>query len=292
MKKLFTLLALIFPLSLLAGVQNDTIISVNGNDIEVKELDNQINVRVYDSQTSVEKEMIFEGHYKDGKSSERRKYIKNISIPVIDWDRSFDSHWAGFGMGLANIADGFDFNDIDGVSLNGGTSREYNLNLFDKSFLLYRNRLALVTGFGFRWSRYRITGNKYFIEKDDMTYLEDMTEWKLKKSKLNITYITIPVLLEWQKKFHHNSPIFVSGGIVGQIRTCSSSKIEYRNLNNKRVKDIVDKGLNLLPLNMDFLLQAGYGSIGVYAHYSPFSLFRSGKGPDIQPVGIGLQIYF
>lgn len=39
----------------------------------------------------------------------------------------------------------------------------------------------------------------------------------------------------------------------------------------------MDRGMNLRPVTMDFLFQAGVGCIGFYAKYSPFGLFEKIK---------------
>jgi hypothetical protein len=87
MKKLITLFISLLPLTLFAETANDTIISLNGNDIEIIELDDQINVKVYDTKTAVEKEMVFEGHYKDGRSREKgnisRTYLFLLLIGTV-----------------------------------------------------------------------------------------------------------------------------------------------------------------------------------------------------------------
>jgi len=49
--------------------------------------------------------------------------------------------------------------------------------------------------------------------------------------------------------------------------------------------------MNLRPITMDFLVQAGYGCIGFYAKYSPIEMFGNNKGPKIQPVSIGLHLH-
>lgn len=56
-------------------------------------------------------------------------------------------------------------------------------------------------------------------------------------------------------------------------------------------KKKMDRGMNLRPVTMDFLFQAGVGCIGLYAKYSPFGLFEKDKGPKVHPVSLGLQLH-
>ena len=53
----------------------------------------------------------------------------------------------------------------------------------------------------------------------------------------------------------------------------------------------MDRGMNLRPVTMDFLFQAGVGCIGFYAKYSPFGLFEKDKGPKVHPVSLGVQLH-
>ena len=138
MKRILLVLMACFPvIGLMAAevepLAGDTIITLERKRIEVKDNGDRMKVRVYEVDEdgdSVDDELIFEGHYRDGQSYERRKHVKSINIPVPTWDKDFNPHWAGFGMGFANFADGsLHVNDVDGVSLRSGNSLEYNLSL-------------------------------------------------------------------------------------------------------------------------------------------------------------------
>ena len=153
--------------------------------------------------------------------------------------------------------------------------------------------VALVTGAGLRWNRYRIDENAHFQEVDGVTQLVPAPEGVVyKKSKLNMTSLTIPVLLEWQTpKKRHKPRFFVSGGVVGVIKTTSSSKVVYDDERGKTRKQKMDGGMNLRPVTMDLLFQAGVGCIGAYFKYSPIEMFESKKGPALHPVSFGLQLH-
>lgn len=276
----------------------DTTLFVEGKKVEIRDNTDRVKVRVYDVQQNgriEENELVFEGHYRNGQNHEKRKYAKTITISLPSWSGEFDPHWAGFAMGFANIADGdLHINDINGVSLESGKSLEFVLNLLEYDFRLSRHsEWAFVTGLGLRWSRYRVDGNEYFKRVDGQTMLLPAEEGiDLIHSKLNVTYLTIPFLLEWQNLKRNNSGFFFSAGIVGAVKTASSSRIAYRNERGKKEKHKVDKGLYLRPVCLDFLVQAGYKGVGFYAKYTPMGLFEGDKGPKLHPVSIGAQLHF
>lgn len=300
MKKLLLITLLIIPFVVQGktpkSLQADTVIIVNDKRIEVTEGSERMKVKVYEiseNEEIIEDELVFEGHYKDGKSYERRKHSINITLPT--WKRGFDPHWGGFGMGFANFADAdLHINDIDGVTLRSGKSLEYNVNILEKAFPFSKqSNFALVTGMGMRWSRYRINNNQHMEEIDDITGLYNAPEGiTYSTSKLNITSLTIPLLIEWQNRRKRSEEFFFSAGIVGVVKTASASRIVYRDQAGKKQKEKVDGGMNIRPVTLDFLVQAGYDWIGIYAKYSPIGLFEGGKGPKVHPVSIGLQLHW
>lgn len=302
MKKILLLIAVLLPVSLFAAQINpilpDTTIFVEGKKIELRDADDRVKVRVYDikpDSTYQEDELVFEGHYRDGQHYERRKYAKSITIPIPTWSRGIDPHWAGIGLGFANISDNsFHVNDIDGVTLNSGKSWELNLNFYEHDFRLSRRYgLALVTGAGIRWDRYRLDRNECFKRVDGKTeLLQAPPGINYTFSRLNVTSLTVPLLLEWQNVRHRNSDFFISAGVVGVIKTVATSRVKYRDItNNKKVKVKMDEGLYVRPLSMDILFQIGYDWFGLYVKYSPFEMFENNKGPAIHPVAIGFHLH-
>ena len=63
------------------------------------------------------------------------------------------------------------------------------------------------------------------------------------------------------------------------------------NAGSSEGKEKMDSGINIRPVTMDLLFQAGWDWIGLYAKYSPIDLFENGKGPKVHPVSIGLQLH-
>lgn len=256
MKRFLLIVAACLPLmGLMAAEVNpmpaDTVIRLDKKRIEVKDNGDRMKVRVYETDSEgdeVDDELVFEGHYRDGQSYERRKHIRTINIPVPTWDRDFSAHWAGFGMGFNSFTG-------DDLPLRKGNSLEFNVNFMEFSLPFSRYNWAIVTGAGIRWNRYRLDTDAYLMEVDGITQLVPVSEdMNFKKSKLNTTSITIPVLLEWQtRKVRHRPRFFISGGVVGVVKTMSSSKVTYLNDRGKSKTEKMDGGMNLRPVSMDLL---------------------------------------
>jgi len=270
----------------------DTVINVGKMSLIFMEHDGLVNVKLCsrtDDGECIGKVLIFEGRYRNGQSYESRRYVKSLIRKITNRDKGFDPHWGGFGMGFANFMGSSGINDVDGVSLKSGNSLEYNLNFLEHSWTFSRYHWAVISGFGLRWDRYRLDMNKYFQEVNGVTVLVPAPEGIVyKKSKLNTTSLVIPLLLEWQSSSCHGSCLFVSAGMEGVVKTASSSRVVYNDLDGKEQKRKVDGGMTLRPVTMDFIMQAGIGNFGAYAKYSPMGLFENNKGPKLHPVSIGL----
>ncbi|MDR2809131.1 MAG: PorT family protein [Tannerellaceae bacterium] len=300
MKKILPLIAAGLCAAAMNAMPTDTTLLLNNKRIEITESNNRMKVKVFEiteHNDTTEQVLLFEGHYKDGRSYEQRKYFRSVNIPVPTWRRrGFDGHWAGFGMGFINFTDQkrSQINDIDGITLRSGSSLEYNFNILEQRYLLSHNSSwAAVTGIGLKWSRYRIDANQYIVETEGITSLHPAPEGIVySSSRLNLTHLTIPLLLEWQNRRKGSIPIFISAGAVGVIKTISSSKVTYKDETGRNKTAKMDSGMNLRPVSVQLLLQAGLDNLGVYVGYSPITLFESGKGPKLYPVSIGLQLHW
>ena len=258
----------------------------------------RVEVEVYEltgGNTGDNYEKIFEGHYRDGKVDEQRRSLISIDIPSpmskLDskfFNRTFVPHYAGFGVGFAGFADRGNMVDLP---LNSGKSFEINLNLLQKPVPLSRRfKWAVVTGFGIRWTRYNLKGNRYFEEMDDYTHLITAPgDIRIKSSRLGITTLNLPLLLEWQSR---NGNLFFSAGVECSFNTASSSRIRYVDEQGKQQKEKVDAGMTLRPVTMDVIVQAGSQDFGIFSRYSPVSIFEKNKGLELYPLSVGVMLYF
>jgi len=304
-KLFFSAMVAIFVSNLINAqiINNDStkVIDSGNKRIIIMEAENKqrIDVEVYELSDDNELELyekIFEGHYRDGKSREERKYLWSVDIPSPLHKEKFNNrrkyslphHDLSFGIGYAGFADK---GDKDAIPFRYNSSPEISINSYRKALSLSRdNQLGLVTGIGIRWVRYHLKGNNYFKEVNGYTDVEPAPEgWNMKKSKLGITTLNVPLLLEWKTR---NRAMFLSVGAVCSFKTASSSRIYYNDERGKKHSEKVDQGMTLRPITVDFLAQAGTSGLGVYARYSPISIFENKKGPELYPLTLGAMFYF
>ena len=205
---------------------------------------------------------------------------------IFSWKKKqeHEPHWTGLGMAFIG------FSGLEEANLRSSTSYSFILNPTVCCLPLYHNWLV-VSGFGIDWSRYHFKGDIGLGYNGlETAFLPPVNpDIHYRSSKLLTYYITIPLLIEYQKKVTKNQGFYLSGGVVGYIKCYSKSQVEYSD-----TKQQVDLGrdLNIFPLNVRFMVQAGIQDINVFAYYSPISLIEKGKGPELKPIGIGLRFDF
>ena len=282
--------------------QSDTTFHFNKKIIHVQDSIGQVKVKVFEAtnKDSIPYKVVYEGQFAEEKTFEKWTVVEEIGLQIPFLGKSnerhqgkMEPHWAGIGWGFANISNAsFKINNIDGVSLKSGSSSEFFVNLIEKILPIYKNKLGITTGLGFNWRTYSLDYNTHFVNNNGLTDVNDAPVGvKYEYSKLKTAYITLPVLLEWQPGGLHDN-FFVSAGIICGVKTYSVSKIKFKNESGDMIKRVEDKGLNVSPLSLDYYAQIGYGSFNVFAKYSPFSIFESGKGPDVRAVSLGLVLDF
>lgn len=295
MKKLLILFGILIPVLTYGNTTEtapqDTTIYVGSRKFVVKENEGKIKVKVYEEVSSgdtIQNDQIFEGIYMDGQSTERRTAL---SVPFMKKDKKksfwFEPHVGGIYIGYNRLADGMFFGGTDEVDLVASKSWEWGINLFEGSLKLSRN-WALTGGLGFGYTSYRIDGKKGFYRVDGKSVLMDAPEdVHFSNSRLRYYHFRLPVSVEWQEKFGHKGPLFVSLGIEPEVRTWVRSKAKLDGRKHTLAND-----LNVHPVGLNLLAQAGYSDWGFYCRYSTFSLFENNKGPDITPFSFGVCWYW
>ena len=201
----------------------------------------------------------------------------------------FKGHWEGIEFGF-NAFDKPDYSmynasDKDFMSLNQGKSLEIDFNFYELNIGLCKNYVGLVSGMGLSFNNYRFE-NPYTLQKGQLiTEPVSLNPDNLSKTKLAITYLNVPLLLEFQVPVNHNEGrLFVNAGIIGGVKIGSHTKVKY---GDKKDKD--RSGFNLNAFKYEATARIGYKDICLFANYSLTPLFQSGKGPELTPFTIGIS---
>ena len=209
-----------------------------------------------------------------------------------NWTGNFNPHWAGLEFGL-NMFHQTDYSLYTGMGygeffdLNQGKSLTVNLNIFEWAFSNEANNFGLVTGLGFSFSDYTFD-RPLTIEKDfdrNRIVPVELDPEGLKKSKLNTTYLTAPLMLEIKTPLRMGSSrLYIAGGVIGGINIGSHTKFKYK---NDKEKDKSNFYIN--TFKYDLTGRIGFGDVCVFVNYSMTPLFETGRGPELYPVMFGIS---
>ncbi|HAQ19358.1 MAG TPA: hypothetical protein DCR40_09035 [Prolixibacteraceae bacterium] len=204
-------------------------------------------------------------------------------------DRSdrFKGHWEGVEFGF----NGFDkpdysaYNGLEFMSLNQGKSAEFNLNFYELNIGLAKSYVGLVSGMGLSFNSYRFE-NPYTLQKGvNRTEPSLLDSEGLSKTKLAVSYLNVPLLLEFQIPVNQNEGrLFINAGLVGGVKIGSHTKVKYGDK-----KDKVRDGFNLNSFKYAATARIGYKDVSLFATYSLTPLFQTGKGPELTPFTIGIS---
>ncbi len=233
--------------------------------------------------------------------------------------RKFNGHWAGIGIGINGYFNKYlnmSFpKEYEYMNLNISKSIVVNINVYEQNISFSKNqKFGMLTGIG-------LGINNYGFSKD-VTLNSDSSEIigyiargiNIRKSKLVITSINIPVLFEFQTNRYCNKNSFhVTAGMIFGLRIASHTKTYFDEQNKKyyltrynpqtdkyedvlwadspdhaKLKDHDDFYLN--PFRFDATLRIGWGWINLFGTYSVSTLFKKDKGPELYPFSIGLTL--
>jgi len=222
--------------------------------------------------------------------------IKGVEAKNTSQKDKFEGHWAGIELGFNGYLDK-DFSsklstDNQFLELNTNKSWSLSLNFAQKSIGIYKDKVGLITGLGFEFNNYRFNGNNRLISSSDtLSYIQD-TVYNFKKSKLAVTYINVPLLLEWKIPVNeHTDYVHFAAGIIGGLKISSHTKYIYEKDNDDH-KDKDYKDFHLSPFKYSLTARIGYEGLSIFANYALSSLFEKNEGPELYPYTVGFSLNF
>lgn len=238
----------------------------------------------------------------------------------VKWRRNshtnqFNGHWGGFDLsfnGYLNKDMNMNFIEAESyLDLEIPKSVGVHLNVYEQNIQLNPSgTLGLITGLGIEWHNYRFEKNVRLIP--DSTVLKGYL-YKgvtLDKSKLTVSYLTLPILFEYQNQADRKlSQFHVSGGVLLGVRIGSHTKLIYNETNTPY--ELVDPAtgdvvltnkspleetfkqyepFHLNPFKADAMVRIGWGYINLFGTYGITTLFRTDKGPELYPFSVGIKL--
>ena len=205
-----------------------------------------------------------------------------------------EAHWSGvdFGFGLnMNNAFGTNFNDNAYWENDPAKSTVWNLNIVEHKFNIAREYFGITTGLGFNFTSVAFNDNYILNSTSDSLYAFSDTVLTYSKNKLKASYLTVPLLLEFNTNMDADKSFYFATGVVGGIRMTSKIKRKGE-LDGKEFVQKEKGTYSLNPFKLDAAIRMGYGSFGVFANYSLLPLFDTKKTVEVYPLTFGLSMNF
>ena len=219
----------------------------------------------------------------------------NLNIRNKDRKSHFRGHWTGFEIGIASFkeqTDGF-------MELTYPKSSAVNINFLQYNIPIAGNNFGMVTGMGLSWYNFRfkdkVTMEEITVEGKSYTTQVNIADRynnddNIKKSKLTMSYLTVPVLFELQS---NNRRTYIAVGVIGGVKLGSHTKIKFKD--NDKEKDYDD--FYIRPFKADATVRLGLGICKIWGTYSLTPLFEKDKLYDSAnnefvtktPIAVGLS---
>jgi len=293
MKKL-TLLLILTALVFNAKSQNDTIIYYKNNEIRITEKDGAVEVSV-NSESLTAEEKLFNGDYEVKNKPSVSPVFCFSQFSIKENKRDFNVHGTGIFAGFSNLAakDLSEIGNVENARLKL-SSFEIGLTAFGMDAQLSRKYgWLLFAGLGVKVQQYNADRNTAFVIEDNITVQREPELGRLyTKSRLVQWYLHAPIMLEYQAVSSKGNAVFIQAGVELGLKLSSKSSVVYRNESNRKVKEKIDRGMNVNPLTVDAKAEIGFNDFALYARYGLLNLFRKNRGPEVVPVAAGVIWHF
>ena len=209
--------------------------------------------------------------------------------------RKSDAHWAGVDLGFTMLMnDNFNTGFATTPYWKNDPARSivWNLNLLEHKFNFGTPFVGLTTGVGFSFTSVAFRDGYIINSSADSLFAVLDTVNTYSKNKLKASYLTIPLLLEFNTNTNTDKNFYLAAGVVGGVRMTSKIKRNGEFADGKEFEEREKGTYSLSPFKLDAALRMGYGSFGVFANYSLLPLFESGKTVEVYPLTFGLSLNF
>jgi hypothetical protein len=219
---------------------------------------------------------------------------KKDTVKKHNQQRNFD-HWAGFSVGvngLSTPAGGFKMDKpYEYLDLNYSRSFNFQLNLFQKNFHIYKNYINLVTGFGIEWRRYMLDNKTNLNPDSSFTWgvIDSTNMYSYKKNLFKSTLLQVPLLLEFNTHSKSSKSFHIAVGAIGQFLVNSKTKQELA-VNGFEIEKIRKDNYNMNPFQLKAHASIGYSGFTMFGEYNVTPLFEAKKGPQVYPFVIGVRV--
>jgi hypothetical protein len=230
----------------------------------------------------------------------KRKKILVITDDMVEIKnresrKSGFKHWRGIMAGVngyVNPAGALSLPKQNSfMELNYARSYNFQFNFIERQFNISSNHVKLVTGLGIDYHQYEFLPRTSLRADSSYTIgrVDTSSRMQYRKNRLRVTYLQVPLLLEFNSSNNPSKSFHIAMGVIGQYRIGSKTKQELLEAGDE-ITRIRKDDFNLSPFAAKAHVNFGYRGWTIYGEYSLTPLFQSGKGPELYPFAVGLRI--
>ncbi len=209
-------------------------------------------------------------------SNERSKR-KNVETRYITFELGMDVWLPSEDYRIAG--------NIDPMEQRLANSTNVNLYIMRQRFNLINHQLNLEYGLGLNFHKIMFDNPVVMVREEGEMRFEYRPDDGIRKSRLNSTYLTIPLLLNFESNPDNSGNSFrIAAGVYGNTRLGSNFKQKFNNRNSDNIKD--RDSFSLSPFRWGFAGQIGYGPVNLFVNYSMTDVFESNKTDQNYEIGM------
>lgn len=205
-----------------------------------------------------------------------------------------EAHWAGLEFGVTSLMnDQFDnsFANHPYWKNDAAKSQVWNLNFMEHKFNFGTPYVGLTTGMGLNFTSIAFSDNYLLRSTSDSLFAIIDTVNTYSKNKLKASYLTVPLLLEFNTSADADRSFYFAAGVIGGVRM--TSKVKRKGEFDGKEFEQKEKGTyGLNSFKLDATARLGYGNWGAYASYALLPVFDTGKTTAVHPLTFGLTLNF
>src|SRR2546423_4372838 len=223
------------------------------------------------------KEVTISNHHHNKKVSNVTTNWWIVDLGFANWNDKSDYAAAqaqGFvGAGLGK----------DQLNLRTGKSVDVNVWVFMQRLNIVKHVVNLKYGLGLELNNYRFDNEQVRLSKDPTSITIDQTLKDVKKNKLAVDYITVPLMLNFNFTPGREKGFSFSGGISAGYLYSAREKIKYNN--NHKTK--LHGNFDLERWKLSYVGELNLGPVKLFGSYALKSMWE--KGLDQTPYAIGIR---
>ena len=164
-------------------------------------------------------------------------------------------------------------------------------NFLERKFPIIQHHLGFTTGLGFNFTQYAFNNN-YIINTSGSTISAAVDPiYTYSKNKLNATYLTLPLMLEFCSNKYEDEGFYFAAGLVGGVKIYSRIHREG-SFDGKTFDESAKGDYAINPFILNSVVRIGYQSIGLFVDYSLLSYFKPNKTDNVHPLAFGVTLNF